>query len=126
MENYLTSVAFDDSCNDNYYDVCYSDQFCTAFSMTSASRNIYDKSYIMWYSSNGGVETAFRVNGRLESIIRSPRVNFRWDTKNALLTVSEEGGAGMIDTPMLNSATLLEQNREYEKYLVGRVVAPNK
>ena len=124
IENYLTSVAFADTCNDNYYDVCYSDQFCTAFSMTSKSRNIYDKSYIMWYSSKGEVETAFKVDGKLEAIIRSPRVNFRCDTKNTLLTVSEEGGGGMIDTPMVNNAALLEANKEYEKYLVGRVVAP--
>ena len=126
VEHYLTSVAFADTCNDNYYDVCYSDQFCTAFTMTSKSRNIYDKSYIMWYSSKGEVETAFKVDGKLEAIIRSPRVNFRWDTKNTLLTVSEEGGGGMIDTPMVNSETLLENNKEYEKYLVGRIVAPQK
>ena len=126
VENYLTSVAFDDSCNDNYYDVCYSDQFCTAFSMTSKSRNIYDKSYIMWYSSHGEVETAFRVNGKFESIIRNPRVNFRWDTKNALLTVSEPGGSGMLDTPMLNSEKLLKDNEEYKEYLVGRIVTPDR
>lgn len=123
VENYLTSIAFDDYCNDNYYDVCYSDQFCTAFSMTSASRNIYDKSYIMWYSSKGGVETAFRVNGKLEAIIRTPRVNFREDTKNSLLTVSEEGGGGMLDTPMINNVDRLKDDEQYKEYLVGRIVA---
>jgi len=124
-ENYLTSVAFDDRWNDNYYDICYSDQFCTAFSMQSSSRNIYDKSYIMWYTERGGVETAFRVNGRLESVIRTPRVNFKGGAENVLLTVSEEGGSGMIENPMLNDASYLT-HRGHEPYLVGRVVSPQK
>ena len=122
-ENYLTSVAFDDRWNDNYYDICYSDQFCTAFSMQSSSRNIYDKSYIMWYTERGGQETAFRVNGRFESVIRTPRVNFRSGTRNTLLTVSEEGGSGMIENPMLNDASRLT-DKGHEPYLVGRIVAP--
>ncbi len=123
-ENYLTSVAFDDRWNDNYYDICYSDQFCTAFSMQSSSRNIYDKSYIMWYTERGGKETAFRVNGRLESVIRTPRVNFKGGTENVLLTVREAGGSGMIENPMLNNASYLT-DEGHLPYLVGRIVSPD-
>ena len=124
-EHFLTSVAFDDRWNDNYYDVCYSDQFCTAFALQSSSRNIYDKSYIMWYSANGNTETAFKVNGKFNSIIRNPRVNFRGDTENnALLLVSEDGGSGMLENPMINDPERI-QNKQYEEYLVGRIVSPN-
>ena len=123
-ENYLTSVAFDDRWNDNYYDICYSDQFCTAFSMQSSSRNIYDKSYVMWYTERGGKETVFRVNGRFESVVRTPRVNFKSSTANTLLTVSEEGGSGLIENPMLNHASYLT-DEGHLPYLVGRIVSPD-
>ena len=124
VENYLTSVAFDDRWNDNYYDVCYSDQFCTAFALQTSSRNIYDKSYTMWYSSHGGVENAFKVNGKFNSIVRSPRVNFRGDTVNSLISVSEAGGSGVLDTPMINDVSRIA-DKQYEEYLINKIVTPN-
>jgi len=125
-ENFLTSVAFDDRWTDNYYDVCYSDQFCTAFSMETKARNIYDKSFIMWYTTKNGVENAFRVNGKFNSVIRTPRVNFHGDeTHSSLLSVSEEGGSGIIENPMLNNAAFIN-DKGYEKYLSGRIISPNK
>ncbi len=123
-ENFLTSVAFMDRWNDNYYDICYSDQFCTAFSLQSSSRNIYTSSYIMWYSPKGNREVAFQVNGKLNSVIRTPRVNFRGDTtNNALLTVTEEGGSGFIDTPMIGNASNMTDDT-YKQYLRGGIVSP--
>ena len=105
--------------------ICYSDQFCTAFSLQSSSRNIYTSSYIMWYSPKGNREVAFEVNGKLNSVIRTPRVNFRGDTtNNALLTVTEEGGSGFIDTPMINNPANI-QDTTYEEYLRGDIVTPN-
>ena len=123
-ENFLTSVAFDDRWTDNYYDVCYSDQFCTAFSMTTKSRNIYDKSFIMWYTTKNGVENAFRVNGKFNAIIRNARVNFHGETKSSLLSVSEDGGSGIIENPMLNSESFID-DEVYKEYLSGKVVSPN-
>ncbi len=125
IENFLTSVAFDDRWNDNYYDVCYSDQFCTAFSMKSSSRNIYDKSYIMWYSPKGGTETAYKVNGKFNSIITGARVNFRGDSaNNSLLLVSESGGSGKLENTMVNDPHLI-QNKQYEEYLSDKIISPN-
>lgn len=123
-ENFLTSVAFDDRWNDNYYDVCYSDQFCTAFSMQTSSRNIYDKSYIMWWTTRDGVETAYKVNGKFNSTIRGARVNFHGaETKSSLLSVSEPGGSGILENPMVNSTACID-DKTYEEYLVGKVIAP--
>ena len=124
-ENFLTSVAFMDRWNDNYYDICYSDQFCTAFSMQSSSRNIYTNSYIMWYTSRGGVENAFKVDGKFNSIVRSPRINFHNDTQNALLSVTEEGGSGFIENPMINHEEYIT-DQTYKEYLNGIVVTPKK
>ncbi len=123
IENYLTSVAFDDRWNDNYYDVCYSDQFCTAFSLQTSSRNIYDKSYIMWYSPLGGVENAFKVNGKFNSVIRTPRINFLKDTKSTVISVTEEGGSGIIENPMFNDSTIIG-DRSFEQYLSGKIISP--
>ena len=120
VDNYLTSVAFEDRWNDNYYDICYSDQFCTGFSLQTSSANIYTNSYIMWYSPKGGREVAFKVEGKFNSIIRSPRVNFLKETENALLTVSEPGGCGILENPMTNPDVI--GDRQYEEYLVGRVL----
>ena len=124
-ENFLTSVAFLDRWNDNYYDICYSDQFCTAFSMQSSSRNVYTSSYIMWYTDRGGVENAFRVNGKFNSVIRTPRVNFRQATTNALLSVTEEGGSGMIENPMINHEEYIT-DKGYREYLSGVLISPKK
>jgi hypothetical protein len=124
-ENFLTSVAFMDRWNDNYYDICYSDQFCTAFSMQSSSRNIYTNSYIMWYTSRGGVENAFKVNGKFNSVIRTPRVNFHNDTTNALISVTEEGGSGILENPMINNEDHIT-DKTYKEYLTGIVVSPKK
>lgn len=122
-ENFLTSVAFDDRWTDNYYDVCYSDQFCTAFSMLTKSRNIYDKSFIMWYTTRSGMENAFKVDGKFNSLIRTPRINFHSETKSSLLSVSEDGGSGMIENPMVNNVDYINDG-SYADYLSGRVISP--
>ncbi len=125
VENFLTSVAFDDRWNDNYYDVCYSDQFCTAFSMQSSSRNIYDKSYIMWWSPIGNREIAYKVNGQFNSIITGARVNFRPDTNNnSLILISEEGGSGKMENTMVNDPALIT-DKGYEKFVADKLISPN-
>ena len=70
----------------------------------------------MWYSSDGEVEVGFKVFGQFNSIIRSPRVNFRLDTKNTLLTVSEEGGAGFTSR---TSCTAVEMRRRNIPGIMG-------
>ena len=122
-ENFFTSVAFMDRGNDNFYDICYSDQFCTAFSMLSSSRNIYTNSYILWYTTRSGVENAFKAHGSFNSIIRMPHVNFNAETTNALLTVTEKNGSGMIEYPMINHAEYIT-DQTYLEYLSGNVITP--
>ncbi len=124
IDNYLTSVGFVDQKNDNFYDNCYSDQFCTGFSLEGSCNNIYNDSYVMWYTDKGGECCGFRSNGQFNSIVRSPRVNFLKTTKNSLLIVAEEGGVGMLENPMTNPNLI--QNKQYEDYLVGRVVERKK
>ena len=93
--------------------------------MQSSSRNIYTNSYIMWYTSRGGVETAFKVNGKFNSVVRTPRINFHGDTTNALLTVTEENGSGIIENPMINHEEYIT-DKTYKEYLTGIVITPKK
>lgn len=119
QENYESSVAFDDRWNDNFYEVCYSDQFCTGFSMGEGT-HIYNDCFIMWYSDRGGIERAFNATGKFRSVIRSPKINFRESTKNSLLTVGAEGGEGYIENPIADPTRIGDDS--YKSYLSGRVI----
>jgi predicted Ser/Thr protein kinase len=79
----------------------------------------------MWYTSRGGVENAFKVDGKFNSVIRTPRINFHGDTQNALLTVREEGGSGIIENPMINNEEYIT-DKSYKEYLTGTVITPKK
>ena len=79
----------------------------------------------MWYTSRGGVENAFKVDGKFNSVVRTPRINFHNDTTNARLTVTEEGGSGIIENPMLNHEEYIT-DKTYLDYLTGIVVSPKK
>ena len=79
----------------------------------------------MWYTSRGGVENAFKVDGKFNSIVRSPRINFHNDTQNALLSVTEEGGSGFIENPMINHEEYIT-DQTYKEYLNGIIVTPHK
>lgn len=119
QENYESGIAFDDRWNDNFYEVCYSDQFCTGFSMGEGA-HIYNDCFVMWYSDRGGVERAFHATGKFRSVIRSPKVNFKENTQNSLLTVGEEGGCGYIENPITDPTRIGDES--YKAYLSGRVV----
>lgn len=114
---YHSGVAFDDRWNDNFYEVCYSDQFCTGFAMGDGTANIYNDCFVMWYSDRGGRECAFKANGRFCSVIRTPKVNFRENTENTLLAVGTDGGKGYIERPIADMGKVT--NGEHGKYLIG-------
>ena len=123
VENFLTSVAFESEGNDNYFDVCYSDQFCTAFSIGDGYKDIIDKSYIMWYHPCGK-EVAYKARGVFNSVITKPSVNFLEGTENILLSVDREGGAGIIEYPIVNNESLMSDDT-YKTYLEGRLLSRN-
>jgi hypothetical protein len=79
----------------------------------------------MGYTSRGGVENAFKVNGKFNSVIRTPRVNFHNDTTNALLSVTEDNGSGILESPMINNEDFIT-DKTYKEHLTGIVVSPNK
>lgn len=121
IENYLTSVAFESEWHDNYFDICYSDQFCTGFAIGDGFQNIIDKAYIMWYSPMGGREVAFQANGKFQSLISNAGVKFREETHdNVLLSVKAPGGCGRLVNPTVNDKSRLTDDT-YLAYLDGRL-----
>jgi hypothetical protein len=58
-------------------------------------------------------------------VIRTPRVNFHGGTKNALLSVTEAGGSGVIENPMINHEEYIA-DQSYREYLSGSVISPKK
>lgn len=114
---YESGIAFDDRWNDNFYEVCYSDQFCTGFAMGDGTANIYNDCFVMWYSDRGGKECAFKANGRFCSVIRTPKVNFKENTENTLLSVATEGGSGILERPITDMKRITKG--EHGEYLVN-------
>jgi hypothetical protein len=82
--------------------------------------SVYSDCYAYWYSSKGGVETAFASDGKFNSIVKSYRVDFHDDTLNTFLKVGEAGGGGVIEYPIFEESKT--EDRTYESYLAGKVI----
>ena len=52
-------------------------------------------------------------------------MNFHEDTANALLSVTEANGSGIIENPMINNEDHIT-DKTYKEYLTGIVVTPKK
>ena len=119
--DFSKSVAFHDVSSTNWYDYCYSDQMATGFRLGKDSKAILLNCFAMWYSANGNKEVAIECDGQYNATATNLRVHFRGDTtNNALLTVGEEGGHGIIENPV--TCEDLIHNKTYKDYLVGKVL----
>ena len=118
--DYQESAAFRDSNENNWYNFCYSDQFAVCFRQTSGGRNIYSDCFGFWYSSKGGKTTAFRADKAFNSIVSHLKICFRGDTENTLLSVGEDGGCGVFETPAVRG--LAAEDTAYLPYLSGKVI----
>ncbi|MBO5762798.1 MAG: hypothetical protein J6R85_02915 [Lentisphaeria bacterium] len=119
-QDYSSSIAFLDQHGSNWYDYCYSDQYATAFVTRSNAGNIYSRCFCFWYTSRGGMETAFRAEKKFNSSITDFRVGFRKDTKNVLMEVKIPGGTGELVRPMFQPELLKDEG--HLPYLKGNVI----
>lgn len=117
---YKTTKGFVDSGN-NRFDYCYSDQFATGFTLTGNAKSIYDNCYCYWWTDAGGVETAFRAEGKFRSVVTNFRADFHTTTKNAVLIVGQSGGQGIFDNLSIYTTRPMV-DYSYEDYLEGRVI----
>ena len=82
--------------------------------------NIYSRCFCFWYTSRGGMETAFRAEKKFNSSITDFRVGFRKDTKNVLMEVKIPGGTGELVRPMFQPELLKDEG--HLPYLKGNVI----
>ncbi len=118
FSNFEGTSGFYDKCGNNWYNVCYSDNFCYGFREGVNKRgNIYNSCFCMWYSSKGEKHVAFRSDGKFRSVITDSKVDFKAEQKNnILLEVGEKGGRGVLDRVITDEEYLSDGTyREYLK-----------
>ena len=116
------SIGFDDqSCSNNWFNYCYSDQLATGFRFKGNCTPIFEHCFTMWYAA-ADKEVGYEcVDGKMCASINSAIVELRGDATNrAFLKVSEPGGLGVVHNPVFPPQNC--DDKTYENYLVGRVI----
>ena len=120
-KHYKDSIGFCDLSWENWYDFCYSDQFCTGFYMIDGLKSIYHNCFCYWWKTVEGGEIGFKTEGKFCSIIKNSKVTFREDAKNtSFLIVGASGGTGLIESPSFDEDKSIDKSYQY--YLNGRVL----
>ena len=118
--DYSQSVAFHEVSNNNWYDICNSDQFAVGFKIGRGSTSLFDSCFCNWYSISGDTEIGFQSDGAFNAMIVNSRVSFRGGVSNtAFLKVGASGGSGVIQYPIFNEG--LCADKSYHNYLEGKV-----
>ena len=118
--DYSKSIAFHELSDNNWYDICYSDQFAVGFKIGNGSTSLFDSCFCLWYSNNGNMEIGFQSEGKFNAMIVNSRVVFKGGVTNtAFLKVGAEGGSGVIQYPIFNEG--LCADKSYQNYLDGKV-----
>ena len=118
--DYSQSIAFWELSNNNWYDICYSDQFAVGFRIANGSTSLFNSCFCLWYSSNGNKEIGFLCDGAFNAMIVNSRVSFRSGiSDSAFLKVGAAGGNGVIQYPIFSEG--LSNDKAYRDYLVGKV-----
>lgn len=120
--NYENSCGFLDAVGNNWFDMCYSDEFSVGFRNVNCAKSIYKGCFCFWYSSNGGTKTAFQTDDAFESIVTDMNIGFKDDsTDNAVLKVKKKGGSGVLNN-IIVSESLVSDN-QYKEYLTGKTIS---
>ena len=118
--DYSKSIAFHEVSNNNWYDICYSDQFAVGFKIGNGSTSLFDSCFCLWYSNNGDTEIGFMTDGAFNAMMVNSRVSFRGGVSNtAFLKVGASGGRGVIQYPIFNEGACVDKC--YKDYLDGKV-----
>lgn len=119
---YADSMAFCDLSGGNWYDFCYSDQFCTGFFLKAGSRSICHNCFCFWYHTVPVAEIGFRTEGEFNGLLSNCKVSFRRDAVNTSFLAGAEGGCGSIENPYFDEDRSVDKC--YQNYLKGRVLHP--
>jgi hypothetical protein len=118
-ETYETSCGFIDEGENNWYNFCYSDQFCVGFKMKGGKRSIYQNCFAYWYNNNGKKHVFFESEGQFNSLVINPTFGLGKHNAapvNSMLEVSEPGGKGIIENPVIWKTELLTDDA-YQQYV---------
>ncbi len=122
-DHYADSIAFCDLSWENWYDFCYSDQYCTGFYFADNVRSICHNCFCFWWKTLEGGEIGFRTGGKFNSLLTNCKVSFRGDANDTnFLLVKEKGGYGLIENPFFDENKA--PDKSYMDYLTGRVLHP--
>jgi hypothetical protein len=117
---YADSIGFYDLGGDNWYDICYPDNFAVGFRMAGHTVSTYNDCFCYWYSSSGMTEIAFMSDGKFNSVLNNCKATFRSDAIGKYLVVGETGGGGVVQSPLFD--VKLNNDDSYKDYLEGKVV----
>ena len=121
-DHYTDSIAFCDLSWENWYDFCYSDQYCTGFYFADNVRSICPNCFCFWWKTLVGGEIGFKAGGKFNSLLSNCKVTLRGDAKDTNFLVGAEGGYGVIENPFFNEDQA--PDKCYQNYLVGKVLHP--
>ena len=120
-ERYAESIGFCDLANENWYDFCYSDQFCTGFYLRDDQRSIFHNCFCYWYTTHPAGQFGFRTDGKFSALIENTKVTFQNDASpTEFLLVGEKGGRGIIEKPFFKEE--MTKDKSYKDYLIGEVL----
>lgn len=124
MNLYEGSIGFYNESGDNWFDICYSDQFETAFKVSHHESTFTNCFSYWWYNNQENSdgfqvkkEIGFNFTGKCNSTIQNTRIVFNnsSNTENAYMKVTTSGGSGIVFNPRINS---LNDDNTYQDYLV--------
>ncbi|MBQ7375883.1 MAG: hypothetical protein IJW52_03265 [Clostridia bacterium] len=121
-DHYTDSIAFCDLSWENWYDFCYSDQYCTGFYFADNVRSICHNCFCFWWKTLEGGEIGFKAGGKFNSLLSNCKVTLRGDAKDTNFLVGAEGGYGVIENPFFNEDQA--PDKCYQNDLVGKVLHP--
>jgi len=119
--DYVNSCGFWDLNGNNWYDYAYSDHFSTGFRTSNSISSTFDNCFCWWYSAREIAHTAFRAEGKFNSVVTNYRMGFyNTEAENKVLSVDEEGGRGVFHN--LSFDVNKVQDQTHMAYLVGKIL----
>ena len=94
-------AGFVDLSGGNNYDMCYSDQYATAFLIAERSRSVYNACVASWWSADNGYHVGFRVidEGCLNATILYSKVYHTHTVDVDAYLLADMGGDGSVQYP---------------------------
>ncbi|MCF0178207.1 MAG: hypothetical protein HUJ90_06230 [Bacteroidales bacterium] len=116
--------AYDQSCGfiveqpDNWFNFCYSDQFCTGFHQITDGSCCYTDCFCYWYAAIGDTHRGWAFTGQFNSVITNPKIGFT--QANAVnnhipISVGQSGGNGVFRNPLFPTEVATDQT--YLEYI---------